>query len=105
MAYKWTNVSIDGLVSIPAYVDDNVRWYGWLCPYFKTEDVHLIQEMLDLISYGDVIEYDADKDAFVVRNAFMARYVDGDEEWYHGKDVNGMHLYPIGAGCWIWMED
>lgn len=99
MAYKWTNVSIDGLVSTPAYVDDNDRWNGWLCPYFKAEDVHLIQEMLDLIDDDDVVEYDADEDAFVVRDV-----VDGDEEWYYGKDVDGMHLYPIGAGCWIWME-
>ena len=100
MAYKWTNVSIDELVSIPAYVDDNERWNGWLDPCFKAEDVHLIQETLDLIGEGEFIEYDADEDAFVVHVAVE----EGAEEWFYGKDVDGMHLYPIGAGCWIWGE-
>lgn len=101
MAYRWTNVSIDGLVSTPAYVDDDELWNGWLCPYFKAEDIHLIQEMLDAIGEGEFIEYNADEDAYVVHVAF-----DEDaEDWYVGKDVDGMHLYPIGAGSWVWLED
>ena len=98
---KLTTVSIDGLVPIPAYVDEDERWNGWLCPYFMAEDIHLIQRMLDEIGEGEVIEYDEQKDAYVIHTEY-----EGDpQEWYWGKDVDGMHLYPIGSGLWIWRED
>lgn len=101
MAYKWMNVSIDGYVSTPAYVDESKLWNGWLCPYFKAEDIHLIQKMLDMIGEGETIDYNEEEDAYVVHTEY-----EGDgEDWYYGEDVDGMHLYPIGAGIWIWDEE
>lgn len=91
-----TTVAIDRLVEVPAYVSDET-WNGWAMPYFDAKDVHLIQDSLNAIGEGDVITYDADDDAYVVTS--------GDfEERYHGVDVDGMHLYPIGSGAWIWAE-
>ena len=102
---KWTCVSIDGIVPIPAYLDENERWNGWACPYFRAKDARLIQKMLDIIGEGETITYDEDEDAYVIRTPCDEDYEEGGEEWYKGEDVDGMHLYPIGAGCWIWYED
>lgn len=96
----WTKVAIDG-AGIPAYLDPDDRWNGFARPYFRKEDVYLIQNMLDAVIGDEVIEYDADEDAFVVHST----YEEGYDERFYGTDIDGMHLYPIGAGSWVWLED
>lgn len=98
MAYKWTKVAIDDTEGIPAYLDPNDRWNGFARPYFRKEDARLINDVLEAIG-DERLVYDEQDDCF---NLF-----DGHEriEWYYGVDIDGMHLYPIGAGSWVWLED
>lgn len=101
----WTKVSIDGTVSVPAYLDPNDRWNGFARPFFRKEDVLLIQSMLGSIGGNEAVKYDADEDAFVVNSACGEEYDEDYDEWFYGTDIDGMHLYPIGAGSWVWLED
>lgn len=95
----FTKVVIDESASIPAYVDPNDRWNGFACPYFRKEDVRLINDMLSEFGSTEHIEYDADNDSFVCFNESKAEI-----ERFAGEDIDGMHLYPIGAGSWVWLE-
>ena len=91
--YEWRWVSLDGFSGkVIAYVDPHERWNGWLCPLFMSEDVYAIEEMLE--EMGDELFYDEDEDAYVCRSL-------EDIEYFHGVDVNGMHMYPIGTN-WTW---
>ena len=98
MAYRWTKVAIDDTESIPAYLDPNDRWNGFARPYFRKEDARLINDVLEAIG-DERLVYNEQDDCFDL--------FDGHEriEWYYGVDIDGMHLYPIGAGSWVWLED
>ena len=98
MAYEWIYVKLDGYGCIPAYADPSVAWNGFRCPYFKAEDVPAIN--VALRQFGDErLVYDAHADAFDCVAS------DGERiERFIGRDVDGMRLYPIGNGCWIWSE-
>lgn len=98
MAYKWAKVAIDDTDSIPAYLDPNDRWNGFARPYFRKEDARLINDVLEAIG-DERLVYNEQDDCFDL--------FDGHEriEWYYGVDIDGMHLYPIGAGSWVWLED
>ena len=92
------HVSIDGSVSIPALIDPDDDWNGFVRPWFDAKDVPLIQKMLDAVGGGEVIIYDADSDKYGITSEEY-------EEWYKGADIEGQHLYPIGAGSWVWLTD
>lgn len=98
MAYKWTKVAIDDTDSITAYLDPDDRWNGFARPYFRKEDARFINDVLEAIG-DERLVYDEHDDCFDL--------FDGREriERYYGVDIDGMHLYPIGAGSWVWLED
>lgn len=76
-----------------AYLDDNERWNGWLQPYFTKEECLAMNEWLKSDFDGDILEYGEKYDTFTTM-------VYG--EVFQGVDIDGMHLYPIGNGCWTW---
>ena len=74
---------------------------GWECPWFTKE---VADEMMrDLNKEGVEAEYNPKTDSYIVQA----------EDWegpdiFDGADVETedgvLHLYPIGAWCWIWDE-
>jgi len=98
MTYKWIDVTLDGYGKVRAYADTSVVWNGFVCPYFKADDVPAINDALHEFC-EDSLVYDAESDAFDCMNEFDERV-----ERFVGRDVDGMRLYPIGNGCWIWSE-
>ena len=98
MACKWAKVAIDDTKSITAYLNPDNRWNGFARPYFRKEDARLINDVLEAIGDEQLV-YDERYDRFDL--------FDGRDriEWYYGVDIDGMHLYPIGAGSWVWLEE
>lgn len=74
------------------------NWFntGFLKPYFTMKEAMKIVEEVQK-HHDSYMHYDKETDAFI--------YVEGGRvEEYHGVDIDGMHLYPIGAGSWTWCE-
>lgn len=99
--YRWMNVSMTDLENNPecahrAYVDDEKDWNGWLCPLFEKSEV---ARMTPWLRQSDVrLLFDDTTDKFVA-------IVDSEAtETFGGIDIDGMHLYPIGYGSWMWVE-
>ena len=85
-------------------------WNGWATPYFTKE----VADEIVKTQNESYIEWQMDKDGYrAIYNAEKDQYEfydpDLDEpEVYEGEDcetVDGkLHLYGIGAYCWIWDE-
>ena len=80
---------------------DGTLWNGWECPWFTKE---VADEMIrDFIKEGGKAKYDLETDSYT----FLGENW-GDEDVFDGSDVETedgiLHLYPIGAWCWIWDE-
>ena len=95
---------IDNGEYFPAYTT-GASWNGWAMPYFTKEiaDTRLCRERKDTDDERESIHmmYLPDQDAY--------KCLDDEEgDVFPGVDclVDGeiMHLYPIGAGCWVWDE-
>ena len=81
---------------------DGRRWNGWECPWFTKE---VADEIMKALNNEDIrAEYDSKKDSYLV---YFDDDADGPYE-FDGADVKtedgSMHLYPVGAWCWIWDE-
>lgn len=50
-----------------------------------------------LLEFDDGLVYSTEDDTFTTT------YDPDLPEAFKGEDVDGMHLYPIGAGSWIWV--
>lgn len=78
---------------------DGRHWNGWATPWFTKKVAETMAEHFE----DDCFVYDTEQDAFIVKNDNMD---EGEYESYEGKDftIDGetLHLYPIGAWCWIW---
>lgn len=91
---RWMQVTIDGCeLGVTAWVDTEDTWNGFLKPYFPDSAHVNINELLEEVGAEDKLTFDPDKDEFIC-----------GEETFHGVEVDGMWLYPIGAGSWIWTE-
>ena len=95
---EWRNVRIDDMPAHRAYLDPEERWNGWACPWFEFDEVMKMNEWLPTIQ-DERITYDAETDTFTVSDGYEIT------EEVSGKDIDGMHLYPIGNGIWIWLEE
>ena len=95
-----TKVYID---SIPdkvydAYIEKDVDWNGWVCPWFTKE---IVEEILTYLGYE--WHYHSSDDEFEFKwlddNAI-------DVVFGQNISVNGTqeHLYPLGNKSWIWAE-
>ena len=80
---------------------DGRRWNGWECPWFTKEVADGM--MRDLNKEGVEAKYDSETDSYIIK---VECYDEPDI--FDGYDVEtedgSMHLYPIGAWCWIWEE-
>ena len=96
---QWTNVAISDLESRPecvhrAYIDPEDTWNGWACPYFEKPEVERMAAWLH--DFDDSLVFDETADTFTTT------YDPDAPESFAGIDIDGMHLYPIGNGSWIW---
>ncbi|WP_343006045.1 MULTISPECIES: hypothetical protein [unclassified Collinsella] len=100
MPKSWHTVAIADLESRPecahrAYLDPEEEWNGWACPYFEKSEVERMAAWL--LEFDDGLVYSTEDDTFTTT------YDPDLPEAFKGEDVGGMHLYPIGAGSWIWV--
>lgn len=86
------------------------NWNGWACPYFTKEQGEKI--MAEFNKHPDYsgepapfpAHYDEKRDAFITYSG----YAEDPEEVWKGEafdQLDGATLYPIGSGCWTWMEE
>ena len=74
---------------------DRDHWNGWACPYFTRE---VAEQIAREVNDGDcTMCYDKANDAFVYKE-----YGEEETNIFKGKDIQGKHLYPVGAYSWIW---
>lgn len=78
-----------------AYLDPTEEWNGWACPYFERAEVERMAAWLP--EFDDSLVYDEESDAF------STTYDPDLTETFPGTDIDGRHLYPIGAGSWTWV--
>jgi hypothetical protein len=71
-------------------------WNGWARPYFTFEQAQGILKAH--CSQGRKAWYDEECDAFAFE------FNEGEVDKFPAEAVEGLKLYPIGAGCWIWEE-
>jgi hypothetical protein len=95
-----TKVYIDSMPDkvYDAYIEKDVNWNGWVCPWFTKE---IVEEILTYLGYEWY--YHSDEDSFEFKwlddNAI-------DVVFGQNKTVNKrkQHLYPLGNKSWIWDE-
>jgi hypothetical protein len=100
LAWKADKFDIEGGPSFAGWHRGD-NWNGWACPYFEKAEADRV--LAEMGNGWEVAKFDAEKDAYV----FLSEGCREDEQdVFKGEDVeiNGkkMHLYPVGAYCWIW---
>lgn len=74
---------------------DGSLWNGWECPWFTKEAADQIaREVND--GYSSMT-YNKVNDCFIYKE-----YGDEEPNFFKGEDIQGKHLYPVGAYSWIW---
>lgn len=95
-----TKVSIDSMPdkAYDAYIEKDVNWNGWACPWFTKE---IVEEILTYLGYEWY--YHSNKDEFEFR---WPNDNEIDVVFGHNISVNDTHehLYPLGNKSWIWDE-
>ena len=95
---KKTLFTIDGIEAVFEGYTDGSHWNGWACPWFTKEVAEQIMRINNAYYiFGEwQMRYDAGKDAFI------REYEDEEPDIFQGKDIDGLHLYPIGNMSWVW---
>ena len=83
-------------------------WNGWACPLFSKAEADRVVRAWNALGYK--ADYDPATDRF--RFAPIDKFGDSnpdlsDEEMaehFGPVVIDGMTLYPVGAGAWIWEE-
>lgn len=92
--------TIDGINAIFEGYTNGQHWNGWACPYFTKEVGMQIVQIFNNQTHmleDEYMRYDENIDAFIRKDACY-----DEPEMFHGIDIDGMHLYPIGTMNWIW---
>lgn len=83
------------------------RWNGWVQPFFTREVVDQLaadlanQDEQDLDEHRMLVRWDEERQRYILQSAELE--ADGDApEIVCGHDIDGLTLYPIGAGSWTW---
>ena len=94
MLYKSLFI-IDGFHAVfEGYIDRQTHWST--CPLFTKEVFDEIMRIAN--KEGNDIRYIKDCDAYEL-------FIDNkDTEYYGGKNINGLHLYPIGNCYLLWRD-
>ena len=71
-------------------------WNGFACPYFTFDQAQCIADAWR--GSGKNASYDNNRDEFTFEMQ------DGEEDRFYSEEIEGVKLYPIGAGSWIWSE-
>lgn len=88
--------TINGIEAIfEGYTDGSDR-YGFVYPWFTKEVADEIMRVAN--KKGKDMRYRKDADAYAL---FVNNEID---EYCVGQDIDGLHLYLIGAACWIWHD-
>lgn len=99
--YRKSSFNIDDGEMIKGYTNGST-WNGWACPYFNLENANKIKDQFSEYD-GSIMLYDGKKDTFYYK-------IGGEEimEEWTGEDIEvdggKIHVYPIGAYCWVWDE-
>lgn len=92
--------TIDGVDAIFEGYTEGRYWNGWDCPYFTKEVgmqiVRVFNNQTPMLE-DEYMRYDENIDAFIRKDACY-----DEPEMFHGLDIDGLHLYPIGTASWIW---
>lgn len=90
-----TLFTIDGIEAVFEGYTDGSHWNGWACPWFTKEVADDIMRMTNKDN-ENVMRYYQEIDTY-------SYYIDDDNNSeFKGKDINGLHLYPIGNAYWVW---
>ena len=79
--------TIDGIEAMFEGHTDGSHWNGWACPYFTKEVADQTMTCSEPMMTYDTYTYVIDED-----NTY----------YFQGMDIDGIHLYPIGNGSWVW---
>ena len=90
---EWRRVGITDALHM-AYLDPEEEWNGFARPWFTKEEALKMNEWLP--EFEDGLVYDEENDMFYT--TYDTEY----REEFHGRDIDGYHLYPIGNGSWTW---
>ena len=101
MLLKPSTVSFDEGPDFPCYLSPNT-WNGWAMPYFTKEQADKVTEWTNSRGSGEVMKYDAEKDAFTVSGIIWSDDPDEEPEVWEAIEHEGQKLYGIGAGSWTW---
>jgi hypothetical protein len=101
--YRLSKVFIDSpTTALEAYVAVGVDWNGWVLPYFTREQADAWMRWQNTVP-GCTATYNAQTDTYA------SQYLGEDpDDWPPvGIEVDGqtLHVYPIGAGCWVWSAE
>lgn len=80
------------------FISEKNRWNGWAIPYFTKEVADKIAESM-MERSNDVVKYRKDL------NGYLA-VLEGssDLEQFSAETIDGMELYSLGGGSWVWEE-
>jgi hypothetical protein len=90
------------------WVREGERWNGWACPYFEHPEANRL--LMAQIAAGHAARYDGERDAYIFAYGIEdpdyqpndPRWI-GEDPWvFAGMDLEGHHVYPIGAWAWTW---
>lgn len=71
-------------------------WNGFACPYFTFDQAQqLVQAWREV---GSDATYNN------IRDKFTFQMSDSEQDRFGSVELEGIKLYPIGNGCWIWEE-
>ena len=105
MAMRWMQVTIDGCErTARALADPEDTWNGFIKPWFPLSAFGEINAMLDDAGTGERLLYEMRVvDERIERTAVVRR--DGETvERFGAKRIDGLLLFPIGAGEWTWVD-
>ncbi len=100
--FKWVKVRGDWMDEAAAIAAawHQLRWNGWVMPYFRFEDVKQLCELVPNLTYDEAA------DAVWLRVPEEERGGYYDDECYPATliEVDGQQVkaYSVGAGSWCW---
>ena len=96
-----TLFTIDGTEAIFEGYTDGSHWNGWACPWFTKE---VADKIARIVNKEHLSELDG-KAMYYLQETDTFQYEPFGEdmrEEFQGKDIDGLHLYPIGNMAWAW---
>ena len=80
-------------------------WHGWAMPYFTKEVADQICEPWNTAGQSMSATYDAATDTYTFCDPEGGMEPDSYTGADYVADGQALHLYDIGAGCWVWDEE